>query len=47
MVKEGDACPKCGKPLSIARGIEAGQIFKLGTKYSEAMGVTFMDEDGV
>ena len=46
MVKEGDACPKCGKPLSIARGIEAGQIFKLGTKYSEAMGVTFMDEDG-
>ena len=47
MVKEGDACPKCGKSLSIARGIEAGQIFKLGTKYSEAMGVTFMDEDGV
>ncbi len=46
LVKPGDACPKCGAPLEHARGIEAGQIFKLGTKYSEAMGATFMGEDG-
>ena len=46
-VKVGDACPVCGKPLQGARGIEVGQIFKLGTKYSEAMGATFLDADGV
>ncbi len=45
-VVAGDACPCCGKPLQAARGIEVGQIFKLGTKYSEAMGALFMDEDG-
>ena len=45
--KEGDACPHCGKPLHGARGIEVSQVFQLGTKYSEAMGATFMDEDGV
>ena len=45
-VKEGDACPHCGLPLKAARGIEVGQIFKLGDKYSKAMGATFMDEDG-
>ena len=44
--KEGDACPRCGKPLHAARGIEVSQVFQLGTKYSEAMGATFMDEDG-
>ena len=44
--KEGDACPRCGKPLHGARGIEVSQVFQLGTKYSEAMGATFMDEDG-
>lgn len=42
---EGDTCPKCGKPLTIARGIEVGHIFKLGTKYSEAMGANFIDEN--
>ena len=42
----GDACPHCGKPLASARGIEVGQVFQLGTKYSESMGATFMDEDG-
>ena len=42
----GDPCPHCGKPLSGARGIEVSQVFQLGTKYSEAMGATFMDEDG-
>lgn len=45
--KEGDACPKCGKPLQAARGIEVSQVFQLGTKYSEAMGATFADENGV
>jgi prolyl-tRNA synthetase len=45
-VREGDRCPTCGKPLEVARGIEVGQVFQLGTKYSEAMSATFMDEDG-
>ena len=44
--REGDACPRCGNPLHGARGIEVSQVFQLGTKYSEAMGATFMDEDG-
>ncbi len=44
--QEGDACPRCGKPLHGARGIEVSQVFQLGTKYSETMGATFMDEDG-
>ena len=44
--QEGDACPHCGKPLHTARGIEVSQVFQLGTKYSEAMGATFMAEDG-
>lgn len=43
-VVAGDPCPHCGKPLSAARGIEVSQVFQLGTKYSEAMGATFMDE---
>jgi len=42
----GDPCPKCGAPLIERRGIEVGHIFKLGTKYSEAMGATFVDESG-
>ena len=45
-IKEGDHCPKCGQPLESARGIEMGQVFQLGTKYSATMGATFMDEDG-
>jgi prolyl-tRNA synthetase len=45
-VKGGDPCPKCGAPLTEKRGIEVGHIFKLGTKYSEAMNATFVDEDG-
>lgn len=45
-VKENDPCPHCGKPLSYARGIEVSQVFQLGTKYSAAMGATFMDENG-
>ena len=43
---EGDGCPQCGKPLRASRGVEVGNIFKLGTRYSEAMGATFLDEDG-
>ncbi|MCD2348418.1 proline--tRNA ligase [Clostridium guangxiense] len=43
---EGEKCPKCGKELTIARGIEVGHIFKLGTKYSESMGAYFVDENG-
>lgn len=43
---EGDNCPNCDGKLRSIRGIEAGQIFKLGTKYSEAMGATFLDQNG-
>ena len=47
LVEEGDVCPVCEQGyLHIGRGIEAGQIFALGTKYSEAMGATFLDEAG-
>lgn len=43
---EGDSCPHCGGNYSNTRGIEVGHIFKLGTKYSEAMKATFLDADG-
>lgn len=46
IVAEHDACPKCGKPLAIRRGTEVGQCFKLGTKYSEAFGASYLDETG-
>ena len=42
----GDACPRCSGTLEGARGIEVGQVFKLGTKYSSAMGATFLQENG-
>lgn len=45
-VTGGDPCPRCGEPLAETRGIEVGHIFKLGTKYSEPMGATFLDENG-
>lgn len=45
-VQPGDACPKCGEKLKSARGIEAGQVFKLGTKYSEKMNLYYTDENG-
>jgi prolyl-tRNA synthetase len=44
LVKAGDRCPRCGSPLEAYRGIEAGHIFILGTKYSQVMGATFSDE---
>jgi len=42
----GYPCPECGKPLGAYRGVEVGNIFKLGTRYSDAMSCTFLDEDG-
>ena len=42
----GEKCSECGKEITISRGTEVGHIFKLGTKYSESMGATFIDEDG-
>jgi len=47
MVESGEACLKCGAPLKEARGIEVGQVFKLGTKYSKSLGANFLDENGV
>jgi prolyl-tRNA synthetase len=46
MVSEDDPCARCGKPLRIVRGIEVGHVFKLGTKYSDAMGATYLDAHG-
>ena len=43
---EGDKCPHCGAPVEIVRGIEVGQVFELGTKYSEALHATFLDQNG-
>lgn len=45
-VKAGDKCPKCGSKLEVKKGIEVGHIFKLGQKYSSAMGATFLNEYG-
>lgn len=45
MLKEGDACPICGAPVRHARGVEVGQIFKLGTKYSAPMHAVYKDEN--
>lgn len=47
VARGGDACPKCGAVMNECRGIEVGHVFKLGTKYSEAMGASFLDENGV
>ena len=46
-IKEGGICPKCGKPsINISRGIEVGNIFQLGTKYTESMGMQYIDSEG-
>ena len=47
VAREGDACPHCGAPLRAERGVEVGNIFKLGTRYSEALGATFVDREGI
>jgi prolyl-tRNA synthetase len=44
--EEGDPCPKCGAPLRAERGVEVGNIFKLGTRYTVDMDATFLDEEG-
>lgn len=46
LVVEGDICPKCGSALKMDRGIEVGNIFQLGTKYSDSIGAKFLDENG-
>lgn len=46
IVKSGEGCPRCEKHLEVFPAIELGHIFKLGTKYSEAMGANFLDENG-
>ena len=46
-IKEGGICPKCGKhAISISRGIEVGNIFQLGTKYTKSMGMQYLDSEG-
>ena len=44
--ERGSACPECGAPMRAERGVEVGNIFKLGTRYSEAFGAGFLDRDG-
>jgi prolyl-tRNA synthetase len=46
LVQAGEPCVKCGKPLKVQRAIEVGHVFKLGTKYSEALHAFFLDESG-
>lgn len=45
--QDGDACPNCGGELHTVRGVEVGNIFKLGTRYSDSMGCKYLDRDGV
>lgn len=45
-VREGDQCPVCGAPLKVSRGIEVGNIFQLGTKYTQSMNMTYTDQNG-
>ncbi len=42
----GDPCPRCGAAMVSRAGLEIGHVFKLGTKYSKAMGATYLDEKG-
>ena len=46
LMTKDDVCPHCGAPIYIVRGIEVGQVFELGTKYSEALNATFLDQNG-
>ena len=46
LVEAGELCPQCGKPLKVTRGIEVGNIFQLGTKYSAPMNAVYTDIDG-
>jgi prolyl-tRNA synthetase len=44
--QEGDRCPQCGEPVVLRNGIEVGNIFKLGTRFTDAAGATYLGEDG-
>jgi prolyl-tRNA synthetase len=44
--REGDPCPQCGAPVTLRKGIEVGNIFKLGTDFTEKLGATYLAEDG-
>ncbi len=46
LVEAGEFCPQCGRPLKVTRGIEVGNIFQLGTKYSKPMNAVYLDADG-
>lgn len=46
LVEAGELCPECGKPLFVTKGIEVGNIFKLGTKYSKPMNAVYTDTNG-
>lgn len=46
LVEAGELCPECGKPLKVTKGIEVGNIFKLGTKYSKPMNAVYLDKNG-
>jgi prolyl-tRNA synthetase len=45
-VEEGEPCPKCGSPLKVAKAVEIGHIFKLGSRYTDTMGARVLDKDG-
>jgi prolyl-tRNA synthetase len=45
-VRAGDPCARCGAPLTLERGVEIGHIFKLGTRFTEAFGASYLDQDG-
>ena len=46
LAEAGELCPQCGKPLKVTRGIEVGNIFQLGTKYSKPMNAVYLDKNG-
>ena len=46
LAEAGELCPQCGKPLKVTRGIEVGNIFQLGTKYSKPMNAVYLDQNG-
>ena len=46
LITKDDVCPECHSPLEYSKGIEVGQVFKLGTKYSESLQATYLDQNG-
>ena len=47
LITKDDVCPECHSPLEYSKGIEVGQVFKLGTKYSESLQATYLDQNGI